>query len=149
MGAALCCGAWASHCDGFCRCKEQALGQAGFRSWRFSGSRAQTQWSWYTGWVALQHVESSPTRDRTQVFCIGGWVLYYWATREALCHSQHWVWGSWPLMNCRHLESMAITDLTSNQWNQTIKKNTQMPIHASSACQVHSRLVHWDKYEHD
>ena len=32
MGAALRCGAWASHCDGFCCCKEQALGQAGFRS---------------------------------------------------------------------------------------------------------------------
>ena len=36
-----------------------------------------------TGLVALQHVGSSQTRDRTHVSCIGSWILYHRATREA------------------------------------------------------------------
>ena len=36
------------------------------------------------GLVALQHVESSWSRDPIHVSCIGRWILYHWATREAL-----------------------------------------------------------------
>ena len=36
------------------------------------------------GLAAVQYVGSSQTRDQTHVFCIGRWVLYHWATREAL-----------------------------------------------------------------
>jgi len=35
------------------------------------------------GSVVPQHVRSSRTVDRTCVFCIGRWILYQWATREA------------------------------------------------------------------
>ena len=36
-------------------------------------------------WVAMPFSrESSQPRDRTRVSCIGGWILYHWATREAL-----------------------------------------------------------------
>ena len=31
-----------------------------------------------------QHVGSSQTRDRMYVCCIGRWILYHWATKEAL-----------------------------------------------------------------
>ena len=34
--------------------------------------------------VALQHVGSSWTRDWTCPLCDGKWILYHWATREAL-----------------------------------------------------------------
>ena len=37
-----------------------------------------------TGLAALQHVESSQTRDRTCVPCTARWILNYWATREVL-----------------------------------------------------------------
>ena len=39
---------------------------------------------WCVGLIALQHVESSLTRDQTHVPCIGRWILNYWATREVL-----------------------------------------------------------------
>ena len=36
-------------------------------------------------WVAISFCRgSSQTRDQTQVSCIGRWILYHWATREAL-----------------------------------------------------------------
>ena len=62
----LCCcakafsssGAWTSHCRG-CSCRGvQAL-----------GTRAQS--SWHVGFIAPRHLESSQTRDRTHVPCIG------------------------------------------------------------------------------
>ena len=37
---------------------------------------------WYTGFVVLQQVESSQTRDRTCVSSIGGWILIHCITRE-------------------------------------------------------------------
>ena len=37
---------------------------------------------WHTGLVAPQHVESSRTRARTRVPCIGRWILNHCATRE-------------------------------------------------------------------
>ena len=47
------------------------------------GSRAQAQDLWHTGLIALHHVGSSRTRDRTHVPCIGRWILNHWTTREA------------------------------------------------------------------
>ena len=38
---------------------------------------------WHTGLVAPWRVGSSQIRDRTDVSCIGRWILYPWATREA------------------------------------------------------------------
>ena len=34
--------------------------------------------------VVPQHVESSRTRDRTHISCIGRWILNDWTTREVL-----------------------------------------------------------------
>ena len=51
----------------------------------YSGARAlgtQVQKSWCTGLVALRHVDSSQTRDRTCVLCISRWILIHRTTRE-------------------------------------------------------------------
>ena len=48
------------------------------------GSSAQGQQSWGTGLVAPWRVGSSWIRDRTCISCIGRWILYHCATREAL-----------------------------------------------------------------
>ena len=56
---------------GFCCCREQGYGHR------------DPQYLWYPGLVAPSYVGSSQTRDRTQVSCIGRWILYHWATREA------------------------------------------------------------------
>ena len=42
----------------------------------------QAQKLWHTGLVALQHVRSSRTRDRTRVPCISKWILNHYAPRE-------------------------------------------------------------------
>ena len=57
--------AWASHCGGFFCCR-----------W--------TQQLWHTGLVVLWHVESSWTRDRTHVPCIGRQILNHQITRGSL-----------------------------------------------------------------
>ena len=49
---------------------------------RLTGSGTQAQQLWRTGLVAQQHVESSWTRDRTSVPCIGRQILIHWATRD-------------------------------------------------------------------
>ena len=54
------CGGCVSHCGGFSCCREGL------------------------GLSCLQLVESSQTRDRTRVPCIGRWILYHWTTREVL-----------------------------------------------------------------
>ena len=72
-------------------CRARALGQEGFSScdmraqqlW-LPGSRARAQKLWPTGLVALLHVRSSWIRDWTCISWIGSWILYHWATREAL-----------------------------------------------------------------
>ena len=61
------CGGWASHCSGFSCC------------WaRPRGTRAQLLW--HMGLVAGWHVESSWTRGRTHVPCIGRRILNHWTT---------------------------------------------------------------------
>ena len=44
------------------------------------GSRAQAQYLWHMGFIAL--VRSSWTRDRTHIFHIGMWSLNHWITRK-------------------------------------------------------------------
>ena len=61
------CGA---HCGGFSHCRAQGLGPVSF-------STLGAQLLWDTGLVALRHVVSSWTRDRTCVSCFDRQVLYY------------------------------------------------------------------------
>ena len=81
-------GAKASHSSGFSCCAARAHGcavQALVTAAR--GLRSGSSWAqqlWCPGLVALRHVGSSPTRDRTHVSCIGRQILHHWATREAL-----------------------------------------------------------------
>ena len=63
------CSAWASHYHGFSWCRARALD---------TGSIVGC-----TGLVAPRHVVSFWTKDQTHVSCIGRWILYHWATREA------------------------------------------------------------------
>ena len=65
-----------SRCTGFSSCGVWA------QQWQLMGSRAWVQQSWCTGLVALWHVESSWTRNRTYVSCIGRWILNHCTTRE-------------------------------------------------------------------
>ena len=90
-GATLPCGAWASHCGGVSLLCSTASRRTGFSSCGMQaqqlwlvGSRAQAQQLWCTGLVAPQHVESSQTRARTHVPCIGRRILNHCTTREAL-----------------------------------------------------------------
>ena len=68
------CGAWVSYCGGFSCCRAWSLACWGFSNccsqplvFRFNSCGAQ-------GLVALWHVASSQTRDRT---CIGRQILYH------------------------------------------------------------------------
>jgi len=56
-----------------------------------AGSRACSSVVVYSGSVALRHVESSLTRDRTHVPYIGRWIPNHWTTREVLyLYVYHW-----------------------------------------------------------
>ena len=62
----------ASHCGGFSYCVAWALECAGFSSlWQISS-------------VALQHVESSQTRNGTHDPCTGRQIPNHWINREVL-----------------------------------------------------------------
>ena len=66
------CGARASHGGGVSCCEARALGHGGFGSGGMVGSVvAIPRCMWLTGQVALWHVGSSWTRDRTHVSCTG------------------------------------------------------------------------------
>ena len=77
---------------GFSCCEARAVALTGFSAgvtWALSlqlpGSRAQAWYLWYPGLVAARPVGSCWIRDRTaRVSCIGRWILYHRATREAL-----------------------------------------------------------------
>ena len=60
------CSMQSSYCSGFSCCRAQALGCLGFSCY---GMWAQQLW--LSGLLALQHVESSQTRDGTHVHCTG------------------------------------------------------------------------------
>ena len=57
-------------------------GSCGARALGFSSCSTWAQYLWYLGLIALQHVDSSQTRDQTRVPCIGRQVLIHWTTRE-------------------------------------------------------------------
>ena len=96
-GATLCRGAWAPHCSDFSCCGSRTPGHAGCSScslWAQDVTPyfgAQAQWLWPTGSVALQHAGSSWTWDWTRVSCIGRWILYHWATKEAQVYFLNWL----------------------------------------------------------
>ena len=46
------------------------------------GSRVRVQWLWSMGLVALWHVGSSWSRDRTPIPCVGRLILIHCATRD-------------------------------------------------------------------
>ena len=71
------CGVRASHCRDFSCCGVLALGYKGrvVAAW---GSTSQAQQLWLTALFAPRHGASSQTRDRTQVPCLGGWILIHW-----------------------------------------------------------------------
>ena len=84
------CNVQASQIGSF-SCAAQALGHTGFSS---CGRGLSSYSSWALerrlnsfgtgGLVALWHVRFSWIRDKTHVSCIGRWILYHWATWEAL-----------------------------------------------------------------
>ena len=80
----LICGVRVSHCSGFSCCRAWALGHAGFSSCGSWAPAPEHRLSscWHMGLVALQHVESSQTRNQTCVSCIGRQTLNHWTTRE-------------------------------------------------------------------
>ena len=53
---------------------------------RYAGFRSCGAWTqlWCVDLVVSRHVESSQTRDRSHVPCIGRQILIYWTTREVL-----------------------------------------------------------------
>ena len=77
------CRAWASHCSGFVCCRAWALGWEGFSSWGSQTLEHRFSRLWCMGLVAPRHMGSSWSTDGTNVSCIGRWILYHWATREA------------------------------------------------------------------
>ena len=60
------------------------LSAHGHRQLWLPGSSAWGQQWWSTGLVAPWHVGSSQIRDQTCISCIGRWILYHRAAREAL-----------------------------------------------------------------
>ena len=66
-----------SRCTVFSSCRMQA------QQLQLAGSRAQAQ-LWRMALVALQHVESSWTRDQTHVPCTGRQILIHCTNREVL-----------------------------------------------------------------
>ena len=70
------CSVQASHCGGFSCCTAKALGCMGLVVW-LVGSKAQAQYLWCMGLVALWHIQSSQTRDQTCVSYIGRQILYH------------------------------------------------------------------------
>ena len=87
--AGFSCSARGSPCSGFSCCGVRFyMHRLCSRSTRaqqlwLPGSRAQAQQLWHTGLAAPQYVGSSWIKDRTRVSCVGRWILYHWATREA------------------------------------------------------------------
>ena len=74
------CGAWASHCRGFSRCRARAPGHTGISSFstqaqqfQLLGSRAQAQQLRHSSLAALQHVGSS--RNQGSNPCILHWQM--------------------------------------------------------------------------
>ena len=78
------------------------VGEMGSRSMGFRSWSMWAQKLWYTGLADPCHVGSSWTRNQTHVPCLGRWILYHWATRDA---------PLFLLLTCR--SSLYILDTTS------------------------------------
>ena len=73
------CNVQASHCDGSSCCGgRMAFRARGCQQFQLPGCRAQAQYLWGMGLVALRHVRSSWIRDQTCVSWIGRQILYHW-----------------------------------------------------------------------
>ena len=68
---------WASHCSGFSVLQSTGSRSSGLQQLGHIGSVV-------VGLVAPWHVESSQTRNRTYVLCIGRQILMHCTTREVL-----------------------------------------------------------------
>ena len=93
-GLLSCCGAGASQST-LPLLRSIGARACGLQELRLPGPRAQAQWLWHMGLIALQHVGSSRIRDQTHVSCIGRQILYHWATREVpglvfIADQLHW-----------------------------------------------------------
>ena len=76
------CGVQAAHCSGFSRCGAQALGRGG-PCLRLPSSRPLGQKLRRVGLVVPRRVGCSQNRGQACAPCIGGWIPYPWASREA------------------------------------------------------------------
>ena len=83
-GLLLCCGAWSSYCGGFSCSRAWALEHVDFFCYGLRALVCRFSGFWRIGSIALWHVESSQTRDRTHVSCIDRQILHHWSTREVL-----------------------------------------------------------------
>ena len=105
--------------------------------WAIGSRTCGLQESWHMGLVASQHAGSSRTRDHTCVSCIGRWILYLRATRDALCTSPLSIRLSWTfrllarLGYCQHCynEHWAACTLLDHVFLQICPRNgIAMPI---------------------
>ena len=71
---------WASRCGSFSGCGVWALGHAGSSGCAY-------------GLSCSRHAESSLTRYRTRISCIGRQLLNPWTTREVLSNTSAWLNG--------------------------------------------------------
>ena len=90
------CNGRASHWGAFSCCRAWVLGAHGLQQLWLPRSRAQAQELWCPGLFSLWHVGSSRIWDWTHISCLGRWILYHWANREApvscifkLCYSKY------------------------------------------------------------
>ena len=73
----LCRGAWASHCGGFSCCRARAL-----NAWASVAAVCRLSNRGAQALASLRHVESSCTRDRIHVPCIGRQIPIHCTTKE-------------------------------------------------------------------
>ena len=86
-------------------------------------------------WVATSFSRgSSQPRDWTHISCIGRWVLYHWATREAhndscsvLLHSQHSPQPHPPGSGSRNLPEASVWGSPSMRWPQRLHQSPWPP----------------------
>ena len=72
-----------SRCSGFSCCTAQALGHVGFSRCGSWALEHRLNSCGTLGLAAPQDMKSSQLRIGTCISCIGRWILYRWATREA------------------------------------------------------------------
>ena len=67
---------------------------------------------WHTGLVALQHVGSTRTRNRTRVSCVGRWILF----KEIGVYLFIYLWLCWVFVSVRGLSLVAASGGHSLSW---------------------------------